>query len=216
MLNDEYGAGLDGEGKKCIQVIRSNADHITRLLEDVVSFFRSGSAAIAKREVDMEVLARSVADGLEKENPKGSRIQIQIRALPRAYGDPSLLQQVFVNLLSNAVKFTRTQKKPQIEVGWVEAKRSPAGITTYFVRDNGIGFNMKEAEKLFDPFQRLHSASQFEGTGLGLSIVKNIIERHGGRVWADAQPGSGATFSFTLPEGDDAQEAVQGTSSPRS
>jgi light-regulated signal transduction histidine kinase (bacteriophytochrome) len=121
-------------------------------------------------------------------------------------GDPSLLRQVFVNLLSNALKFTRHREVARIEIGWLPAE----GALTCFVKDNGTGFDMKYADKLFGVFQRLHSAADFEGTGVGLSIVKRIIDRHKGRIWAEAQPSEGAVFYFTLPAVEDSGASAGG------
>ena len=123
-------------------------------------------------------------------------IEIQVSELPRANGDASLLEQVLTNLLSNAFKFTRGRNPAVVEVG----SRTRDGEVVYFVRDNGAGFDMKYADKLFGVFQRLHTTAQFEGTGVGLSIVQRIVQRHGGRIWAESAPGKGATFYFTLAE----------------
>lgn len=117
--------------------------------------------------------------------------------LPPCDADPALLQQVWTNLLSNAIKYTRGREVATIDVGW-RSDGDPPGDPTYFVKDNGVGFDMRYVDKVFGVFQRLHRAEDFEGTGVGLAIVQRIILRHGGRVWAEAQPGQGATFSFTL------------------
>jgi signal transduction histidine kinase len=127
------------------------------------------------------------------------RVELIVEDLPACEADPGLLEQVFVNLLSNALKFSRTREVARIEVG----SRTADGETTYFVRDNGVGFDMRHAGKLFSVFRRLHRAQDYEGSGVGLAIVHRIVERHGGRIWAEAAPGQGATFWFTLdtPEG---------------
>jgi light-regulated signal transduction histidine kinase (bacteriophytochrome) len=124
------------------------------------------------------------------------RIDCQIEAIPPAFGDRSMLQQVWTNLLANAVKFTSKRERAVIRV----SGRSERGEVVYAVRDNGVGFDMRYADKLFGVFQRLHSAQEFEGTGVGLAIVQRIVQRHGGRVWAHSSPGQGAEFSFTVPE----------------
>jgi light-regulated signal transduction histidine kinase (bacteriophytochrome) len=120
---------------------------------------------------------------------------VKVESLPDCVGDPALLKQAFISLLSNAFKYTRQQEKAVIEVGC----RHQAGEIVYFIRDNGAGFDMQCATKLFGVFQRFHRAEEFEGTGVGLSIVQRIIQRHGGRVWAEAEVDKGATFYFTLP-----------------
>jgi light-regulated signal transduction histidine kinase (bacteriophytochrome) len=125
----------------------------------------------------------------------GRRVEITLGDLPACQADPSLLKQVWFNLLSNAFKYTRNREVALIEVG---CRDDRSGERTYFVKDNGVGFDMQYAPKLFGVFQRLHRAEDYEGTGVGLAIVQRIVLRHGGRVWAEAQPGEGATFSFTL------------------
>jgi len=144
--------------------------------------------------VNTEALVREVLDELAI-NLRAREVAIRIDDLPECVGDASLLRQVFGNLLSNAIKFTRKKPQAAVEVGC----RAEGGEYVYFVRDNGAGFDAKYADKLFSPFQRLHCANDFEGTGVGLSIVKRIVSRHGGRIWAESEPGQGATFYFTLP-----------------
>ena len=125
-------------------------------------------------------------------------IEVKLDPLPDCRGDPGLIEQVMTNLLSNAFKFTRDRSDARIEIGSYLTQEPEAAQQVYFVRDNGAGFNMKYADKLFGVFQRLHSQDQFPGTGVGLSIVKRILERHGGRIWADSPPGQGATFYFVV------------------
>jgi light-regulated signal transduction histidine kinase (bacteriophytochrome) len=142
-------------------------------------------------------VVRRVLEELPEE-PAGRRVDIRIAELPECRADPTLLQQVFVNLLSNALKYTRRTDSAVIEIGFC----CDQGRNTYFVKDNGAGFSMEFAGKLFGVFQRLHRADQFEGTGVGLAIVHRIVVRHGGRVWAEAAPNQGATFYFTLEGGE--------------
>jgi len=142
----------------------------------------------------MTAVARGVIGDLVQLEP-ARRDQILVKELPVAHGDRTLLHQVFANLISNSLKFTRCAKSPVIEIGASEETRE----VVYYVRDNGVGFDMKYATKLFKVFQRLHSADEFEGTGAGLAIVQRIVCRHGGRVWGDAEVGRGATFFFSLP-----------------
>jgi two-component system sensor kinase len=143
--------------------------------------------------LDIESLARTVFDELFAQ-AAGRDIEFAVHQTPFAHGDKAMIRQVLVNLLSNAIKFTRTRRKALIEFGWQEADGG-----AYYVRDNGVGFDMQYANKLFGVFQRLHSMTEFEGTGVGLALVSRIITRHGGRVWAQGKPGEGATFYFTLP-----------------
>jgi light-regulated signal transduction histidine kinase (bacteriophytochrome) len=140
----------------------------------------------------VEALAHEAADSLDDGN--GHRPAISIAHLPAARADPTLLRQVFANLLSNAIKFTRDEPDPRIDVGSYADNGSPV----YVVRDNGVGFDMRHADKIFTVFQRLHRQEDYEGTGIGLALVARIVARHGGRIWADASPGEGAAFYFTL------------------
>jgi light-regulated signal transduction histidine kinase (bacteriophytochrome) len=142
----------------------------------------------------MEQLAHSVFEELQTSIANG-KLQIEIEHIPPATGDSAMMRQVFVNLLSNAIKFSRNKETPRIQVGATVKE----GETIYFVRDNGVGFDMQSADKLFGVFKRLHSMEEFEGTGIGLAIVKRIVTRHGGRVWAEAKVNEGATIYFALP-----------------
>jgi light-regulated signal transduction histidine kinase (bacteriophytochrome) len=148
---------------------------------------------LVKRQVDLERLVRTVVEELRPQHAHPG-LRIQIGTLPSAWADPSLLQQVVVNLLSNAFKFIQNRESALVEIGCLPQPDE----TAYFVRDNGVGFDMAHASKLFAPFQRLHRSEDYEGTGVGLSIVQRIVERHGGRIWAESAPDKGATFFFTL------------------
>lgn len=145
-------------------------------------------------KIEMDTLARTVFEELEAAASERT-IQFTIKPLPLAHGDHTVIRQVFVNLLSNAIKFTRHREAAIIEVG----SRVEENENIYYIKDNGVGFDMQYAGKLFGVFQRLHSEAEFEGTGVGLAIVKRIIQRHGGRVWAEGKVNEGATFYFTLP-----------------
>jgi signal transduction histidine kinase len=186
VLADEQGQRLDDEGRRHLERIRHNAQRMSTLIEDLLRFSRVGRQGLSLAEVDMTALARGVA-----EEVGGT---IQIADLPPARGDASLLRQVLVNLLGNAVKFTRDRAAPRIEVG---ARIEPDGVA-YFVRDNGAGFDMAFASRLFSPFQRLHGPEQFEGTGIGLAIAQRVVRRHDGRIWAEGRVDEGATFYFML------------------
>ena len=164
------------------------------LIDDLLAFSRVSRAPLALAPVDMDALARSVAADLSGANPDRA-VAVDITSLAAVPGDGSLLGQVWANLLGNAFKFTKPVAHPVIEV---RSDAGPAGIS-YTVRDNGVGFDSTYVDRLFKPFQRLHSMAQFEGTGIGLAIVARIVQRHGGRVWAEGAPGAGALFGFSLP-----------------
>jgi light-regulated signal transduction histidine kinase (bacteriophytochrome) len=163
------------------------------LIDDLLAFSRLSRQSLARQPVDM---ARLVRDALAELKPATSNRQVEIRIgeLPSCQGDPALLEQVWINLMSNALKYSRSRAPALIEAG----SERKDGETIYFVRDNGVGFNMQYAHKLFGVFQRLHRADEFEGTGVGLAIVQRVVHRHGGRVWAQAEPDRGATFYFTI------------------
>jgi len=193
ILLEKYGAEMSPDAQRYQNLIRDNAQQMGRLIDDLLSFSRLSRQPLKRQPVNPADLARQVLQELRSEQD-GRRAQVSISDLPPCQGDPALLKQVFVNFLSNALKFTRRQKIPEIEVGC----RQKDGELAYFVRDNGVGFDMKYADKLFGVFQRLHRAEEYEGTGVGLAIVQCIVQRHGGRVWAEAEPNKGATFYFTL------------------
>lgn len=189
-----YGDTLDAEAIDTIQTIQMSAQKMERLIKDILAFSRSGRQEIKPVEIDMGKLVSTL---LEELNPLFERrvINFEIKALSPAYGDISLIKQVFVNLISNAVKFTSTNEMAIVEIGC----RLEESENIYYVKDNGIGFDSQHADKLFAPFNRLPEAKEFEGTGIGLSIVERIINRHGGRVWAESKVNEGATFYFSLP-----------------
>lgn len=197
ILAVDYGHLLDAEGHRLLAVIRDNSRRMGQLIDDLLSFSRLGRVALARSRVDMEALVRDVVKGIQV-NGDGGRAEIAIAALPPARGDGAMLRQVWVNLVSNAIKFSRLRETPQIEIGGEEA----GDENVYFVRDNGVGFDMAYAGQLFGVFQRLHHSDEFPGTGVGLAIVHRIVDKHGGRVWADGQVDRGATFHFSLPRGD--------------
>jgi light-regulated signal transduction histidine kinase (bacteriophytochrome) len=181
---------LDDEGRRLIGVVRSSAQRMSHLIDDLLEFSRLGRKELARERIDMTQVAREVA----AEIAPGSAA-IEIAQLPAASGDRSLLRQVWVNLIGNAVKYSSKTQNSRVEVG----ARTEGPMTVYWVRDNGAGFDMKFAAKLFGVFQRLHGPEEFPGTGVGLAIVQRIVTRHGGRIWAEAEPGKGACFYFTLP-----------------
>jgi hypothetical protein len=194
ILLEDFSAEWSFEAQRLLGRIVGGANHMGQLIDDLLHFSRLGRQPLSKQRLNMGTLIREVLEELRKEL-QARQIDIVIADLPDAVGDPSLVRQVFVNLLSNALKFTRRQERAKIEVGC----HLQEGGEVYFVRDNGAGFDMRFARKLFGVFQRLHRAEEFEGTGVGLSVVQRIIQRHGGRIWAEAAVDQGATFFFTLP-----------------
>jgi PAS domain S-box-containing protein len=198
ILERRYADALGEEGRRLIKIIRSNCLRMGELIDDLLSFSRLGRKELMRSEIDMTALARSVLEDLLK-TETGRAIEVRLASLPPARGDAAMLRQVFFNLLSNALKFTRRRADPVVEIGAADV--DGAAESAYFVRDNGAGFDMRHADKLFGVFQRLHTAEEFEGTGIGLALVARIVKRHDGRVWAEASPGEGATFRFALPRG---------------
>lgn len=189
---DDYSDKLDGEGKRYLTTIATSAQKMGDLINDLLAFSRLSRQALNLIVVDMEALAREARDQQGNEiSQRGAECRVE--QLPPARGDAAMLRQVLVNLVSNAIKFTRPKAKAVIEVGAISESEN-----IYYVKDNGVGFDMRYYGKLFGVFQRLHSESDFEGTGVGLAIVQRIIHRHGGRVWAESKPNEGATFYFTL------------------
>ncbi len=191
---DHHGAGVPAEGQELLRQVRSGADRMGHLIEDLLSFARSGRVPLSLERVSMNDLVGEVLVELLREHA-ARRVELTVEDLPDCVADPALLKQVLVNLLSNAFKFTAGRDRAHIEVRGGSAD----GEVIYFVADNGAGFDMKHADKLFGVFQRLHSQQEFKGTGIGLSIVQRIVERHGGKVRGEGRPGEGATFSFSLP-----------------
>lgn len=202
MLAEQFRDDLPERAQHYVQRIQSNAKRMGELIDDLLALSRVGRKTLDFYEVNMTNLAQDVYRELRQnappEDPNLDPPEFILDALPPCWGDHSLLRQVYANLLSNALKYTSKTDQPHIHVG---SRAEDDGTVVYFVRDNGIGFDMAYADKLFGVFQRLHAESDFEGTGIGLAIVRRIVERHGGRVWADAAPNQGATFYFTLPGG---------------
>ena len=194
ILLDEYQDKLDAEGKRLLNVVRNNTKRMAQLIDDILAFSRTGSVEMMPAEISMEDLAHDVMAEL-KPVIAGREVRIEIKPLPPVHADHAMMHQVFVNLLSNAIKFTRQKTVAQIEVGAGSGEKE----VIYYVRDNGVGFDMQYVDKLFGMFMRLHGVDEFEGTGIGLAIVKRIINRHGGRVWAEGKINGGATVYFALP-----------------
>jgi PAS domain S-box-containing protein len=193
IILSEHLEKLDGDGRQMVEAVSRNSLHLTKLIDDFLAFFRFGRAQVNAIHFDMKALAQAAIDVVKPVNA-GRPIDFRVSALPAAFGDRAMVRQVLINLLSNAVKFSARSKHAIIEIGAM--KRS--GKTAYFVRDNGVGFNMKYYDKLFGVFQSLHKDEGFDGTGIGLALVHKIVRRHGGEVWADGKVNEGATFYFTL------------------
>lgn len=194
LLLEDYKERLDEEGRHYLDAIRQGAVHMGHLIDDILGFSRMSRQELGVTRVDAGTLVREVFDELRATVPERN-ICLRLGDLPPAYGDRAMLRQVVRNLLGNAIKFTKQREEAVIEVGGaVEGAEN-----VYWIKDNGAGFDMAYAGKLFGVFQRLHSIKEFEGTGIGLAIVKRVIERHGGRVWAEGVVGEGATVHFTLP-----------------
>ncbi len=196
ILLEDFAEPLPDEAKEYLQSVRNNARQMGRLVDDLLAFARLGRQAIRKHIIDPAKLVRQCLDELRGEQD-GRSIDVIMGDLPPCQAEPNLLKQVWINLLSNAIKYTRGREVATIEIGSRD-HGDPSGESVYFVRDNGVGFDMRYADKLFGVFQRLHRAEEYEGTGVGLAIVQRIVHRHGGRVWAEARPHEGATFYFTL------------------
>jgi PAS domain S-box-containing protein len=194
MLKARANPNLDPESRDLLQSIAASADRMSRLIEALLKFSRTGRTELHKQHVSLSQLLRSVQAEF-KDEARGRVVDWRVEPLPDVEGDPELLRQVLVNLVSNALKYTRPRPIPRIEIG---SRRDGPNVVCY-VRDNGVGFDTSYTDKLFGVFQRLHRAKEFEGTGIGLATIRLIIQRHGGRVWAEGAVDKGATFYFSLP-----------------
>jgi len=195
ILRDEALPALNGKGRQHLEVIAESARQMGRLIDNLLDFSRMGRVAMKKTQVNMDELIKEVVKEVRRET-EGREIEWEIDPLPTVSGDRSMLRQVWVNLISNAVKYTRPKERASIRI---RCPKSLAQEWQFSVQDNGAGFDMKYANKLFGVFQRLHVADEFEGTGIGLANVRRIVHRHGGRTWAEGKLNEGATFYFTLP-----------------
>ena len=196
ILQDDFSENLDETGKIYLQHIRENASQMNTLIEEILTLSRTGQQGLNPRHLssyDLQVMLREILNGLVMIEHERN-FEIHLNEMPECFADPILLKQVFVNLLSNAFKFSRKNQQPVIKIGG-QVKNNTC---TYYVQDNGAGFDMAYADKLFGVFQRLHRQDEYEGTGVGLAIVQRIVTQHGGRIWAESAPNQGATFYFTL------------------
>jgi PAS domain S-box-containing protein len=201
ILLEDYEASLDEEGKRICGIISSSATQMGELIDDLLSFSRIGRSSLNPSEINMKKLAKVVFNGMTTPAER-KRIRLKISNLSSAFGDVTLFGQVWTNLISNALKYTSKEDISEINIG----SESDGKMITYFVKDNGVGFDMQYAHKLFGVFQRLHSEADFEGNGVGLAIVQRIILKHGGKVWGEGEVGNGATFYFSLPVQDKRQK----------
>jgi signal transduction histidine kinase len=195
-LLEEHSKHLDPEGQRLLGMIRTGTKQMGRLIDDLLVFSRISRKVLEKSNVEMTGMARSVMYELLQLEPDRF-VAVTINHLAAAQGDRAMIRQAFTNLISNALKFTRHQPKPAVEIGWYR----DGNEDIYYVKDNGVGFDMRYVNRLFGIFQRLHRAEEFEGTGAGLAIVQHIIHRHGGRIWAEGKVNEGATLYFALPRG---------------
>jgi light-regulated signal transduction histidine kinase (bacteriophytochrome) len=192
----ENSQTLDEETLRLINIISQNSANMSKLIEDLITYAKVGKANISRSPVNMKEIVKFVLNEFKKHISKNN-IAVNITKLPDVKGDMILLNQIWSNLIRNAIKYTSKTDNPEIEIGgYIETTEKEA---VFFIKDNGVGFNMKYVDKLFRVFERLHTTEEFEGTGIGLAIVKKAVSRHGGRVWAESEEGNGAGFYFTIP-----------------
>jgi light-regulated signal transduction histidine kinase (bacteriophytochrome) len=195
MFVRDAGDRLTSEDQRRLEIVRKNARTMSSLIDDLLTFSRTSRSEIQQGRVKMRSIAQLAFDEVAGDSTGRAKIDFRLGSLPDATGDHRLVRQVWVNVLSNAVKFSQRTETPLVEVdGAIEG-----GFAVYRVRDNGVGFDPRYSDKLFGVFQRLHGQRDFEGTGIGLALVKRIVEKHGGRVWAEGEPDRGATFYFSFP-----------------
>jgi PAS domain S-box-containing protein len=194
VLIERYSNHLDVKGQQFLRIMHSSTQKMLQLIDDLLTFSRSEHQQMKPSDIDMGELGKAVFEELKSIIPEQT-LRLDIKTLPPAHGDQSMIRQVFVNLLSNAIKFTKPKGAGIIEIGCMVKENQ----NIYYVKDNGVGFDMRYASNLFEVFQRHHSVDDFDGTGIGLAIVQRIIHRHGGQVWAEGRVNEGATFYFTLP-----------------
>lgn len=200
LLSENHAHRLNDEGQRLLTVVRENTRKMGTLIDDLLTLSRVGRCEMDEKPLDMNSLVRDAYEDLRRASPHANGVSLDVRALPEAVGDPSMMRQVVTNLLSNALKFTRTEESPRIEV--CGTKRDDEVV--FSVHDNGVGFDMEYSDKLFGVFERLHDEDEFEGTGVGLAIVDRVLCRHDGQVWAESVEGEGTTVCFSLPHDRDA------------
>jgi PAS domain S-box-containing protein len=202
ILQEDFAGSFPPEAAQLLETIRRGSENMSRLVNDLLNLAHVGRQEMKKERTALKLLVEEVIAEMQRET-EGRNIEWRVADLPAVEGDPGLLKQVFANLLSNAVKYTRPRQQAVIEIGL----RVMNDESVIYVRDNGVGFNMKYADKLFGVFQRLHRAEEFEGTGVGLAIVERVVKRHGGHIWAESELDKGATFYFTLDGLDQAKKS---------
>src|SRR3989449_1406121 len=195
VLMEEYPDKLDVEGNRLLNIIRTNARSMGELIDGLLAFSHLGKQPLEQADINMEELAKAVFGEIQAAN-RDRQLLLELHRLPPTFADRAMVRQVLYNLISNAFKFTRPKHNPAVEIGF----RDEGNQNTYYVRDNGVGFDMQYSSKLFGVFQRLHTVEEFEGAGVGLALVQRIVLRHGGRVWAEGKMNEGATFYFSLPK----------------
>lgn len=200
MLEEDQGPRLDDDGRRHLAVVCAEADRMGLLIDDLLAFSRLGREPVKAGLTDMDALVREIVDEVRRTAPPA--LSIEAAPLPAARGDRALLRQVWINLISNAVKYSGKCAQPQVRISGLR----DGDRMIYRIEDNGAGFDMRYYDKLFGVFQRLHSMHEFPGTGIGLAIVQRVVSRHGGRVWAEGEPGRGAVFYFSLPVESDSRE----------
>ena len=193
IIQEDYSNKMEEQCRKYFEHMQDSARNMATMLDALLTLSRLGRQEVCRTSVALETLFRDFAQEFSRGNPDRV-VEWKIGTLPQVECDPTMMKQAISNLLANAVKFTRTRAHAVIEVGSVEEN----GGAAIFIRDNGVGFDMKYADRLFNMFQRLHPRREYEGTGTGLAIAQRIVHRHGGRMWAEASPDKGATFYFTL------------------
>jgi light-regulated signal transduction histidine kinase (bacteriophytochrome) len=194
-LVEQHSQHLDAKGKQFLNIIHSQAQHLLQLIDGLLAFSHLEHQDLRCSNIDMSELAKTICNEMKLFSPE-HQIQVKIGSLPEAMGDPTMIRQVLVNLLSNAYKFTGPKDGGIIEIGCITQEDQ----NVYYVKDNGVGFDMQFAGRLFGVFQKLHGQGEFGGTGVGLAIVQRIIMRHGGWIWAEGKVNGGATFYFSLPK----------------
>ena len=191
---EDYAEKLDDEGKRLLNIIRTNTQKMDQLITDILALSRVSRTEMKLSRIDMTTLVNSIYHELASPEIQ-EKFVFSVSPLPDAFGDPTLIRQVWANLISNAIKYTLPKEERRIEIGG----RVESDMNIYYIKDTGVGFNPDYTHKLFGLFQRLHKAEEFEGTGVGLAIVQRIVLRHGGKVWAEGKENEGATFWFSIP-----------------